>query len=417
MQSKNTAIHTVKSQKDFNLMLIGQVISILGSALLRFALSLYILDLTGRADIYATLYSISNIPLLLSPIGGAVADRFNRRNLMVIFDFTSSTVIFLYYFGLLHGDMSILLTGAVMVILSVISSVYEPAVNASIPLLVEESRLEAANGLVNGVQALSGVAAPVIGGILYGVFGVRLLVLASGAAFFCSALLELFIHIPYSKRDYTGNILSALTTDMKTGFHYVLSKPLIRKAMILAAVLNLILTPFFVIGGPVIFKVAMNCSDSLYGIGMGAVNFATILGALTIGMIAKKMRMNTLYRWLLSISALMVPIAVSITPAWSGLGFYPSYLLFLFGAIPVAMIMTVISIFVITRVQRETPNENLGKVMAIITAVSQCAAPVGQLLYGVIFQVSRSCIYLPALSLCVVMFLIAAVSRKIFINE
>jgi|GEM_PF-2885955 len=54
------------SPKDFNLMVLGQIISILGSSLLRFALSLYVLDVTGRADLFATLFAISNIPLLLS---------------------------------------------------------------------------------------------------------------------------------------------------------------------------------------------------------------------------------------------------------------------------------------------------------------------------------------------------------------
>ena len=81
------------SPKDFNLMVLGQIISILGAALLRFALSLYVLDLTGRADLFATLYAVSNIPLLLTPLGGAIADRYNRRNLMVIYDFTSSFII------------------------------------------------------------------------------------------------------------------------------------------------------------------------------------------------------------------------------------------------------------------------------------------------------------------------------------
>ena len=143
----------ISGNRDFRLMVIGQIISILGSALLRFALSLYVLDITGRADIYAALYAFSNIPLLISPVGGAVADRFNRRNLMVLFDFTSGIIISLYYVSLRLGGTSIFLTGAVLILLSVISSMYGPAVTASIPLLVKEEHLEGANGLVNGVQA------------------------------------------------------------------------------------------------------------------------------------------------------------------------------------------------------------------------------------------------------------------------
>lgn len=67
MQEKT--IHT-PSPKNFNLMVSGQIISILGSALLRFALSLYVLDTTGSESLFATLFAISNIPLLLAPWAG-----------------------------------------------------------------------------------------------------------------------------------------------------------------------------------------------------------------------------------------------------------------------------------------------------------------------------------------------------------
>jgi len=192
---------TIKpSPRDFNLMVFGQVISILGSALLRFALSLYVLDTTGSETLFATLYAISNIPLLLSPLGGAIADRFNRRNLMVIFDFSSSVIVFCFFLLLTGGNHSIILIGVVMVLLSIISAMYTPAVTASIPLLVEESKLEGANGIVQAVQALSGVAAPIMGGVLYGIMGVNALIVISGIAFFLSAVIEIIIKIPIVKR-------------------------------------------------------------------------------------------------------------------------------------------------------------------------------------------------------------------------
>ena len=383
----------ISGNRDFRLMVIGQIISILGSALLRFALSLYVLDITGRADIYAALYAFSNIPLLISPVGGAVADRFNRRNLMVLFDFTSGIIISLYYLSLCLGGTSIFLTGAVLILLSVISSMYGPTVTASIPLLVKEEHLEGANGLVNGVQALSNVAAPLIGGMFYGIFGVKALVCVSGTAFICSAVLELFIHIPFRKREFTMPVIPTMAADLKEGFSYVGRNPL---------------------GGPVILRTAMKSTDAMYGIGMGTINLATILGALSMGAAAKRMRMENLHRLLAAITLLFLPMALSVTPAWIRRGFYPSYLVFLACAVPIAMIMTIISIFVITKVQKETPNENLGKVMAIITAVSQCAAPLGQLVCGFIFQTFPAKIYLPALFTCIAMAVISLAARKLW---
>lgn len=392
MQEKT--IHT-PSPKNFNLMVSGQIISILGSALLRFALSLYVLDTTGSESLFATLFAISNIPLLLAPLGGAIADRFNRRNLMVIFDFTSSAIVLSLIILMSVGSISVFTAGTSMVLLSIVSALYTPAVTASIPLLVEEQKLEGANGLVQAVQALSAVAAPVLGGILYGLMGLKTVVAVSCISFFLSAVMELFIQIPFVKRQWTGPVIPAIARDMKEGFKYVLKQEFIRKVSMIAVLLNLVLIPYFLVGAPIVLRVTMQSSDTLYGIGMGLINSATILGALSIGFFAKKMSLKTLHRWLFACALMMVLMAASLMPLFLGLGYYPSFILFMLGAIPIAASMTVISIYIITKVQKITPDKNLGKVMAIITAVSQCAAPLGQILYGVIFEKWSTQVFIP----------------------
>ncbi|WP_001111722.1 MFS transporter [Bacillus cereus] len=405
------------SLKDFHLMVSGQIITILGSTLLRFALSLYVLDITGRADIFAGLYAVTSIPFLLAPLGGAIADRFNRRNVMVIFDFINAAIVLSFIVLLLTESVSILLIGTIMFLLAVISAMYAPVVMASIPQLVPEKKLEQANGIVNGVQALSNIVAPVLGGILYGIIGLKMLVITSCLAFFLSAILEMFITIPFIKRIQEGHIVPTIVKDMKEGFLYVLKQPFILKAMLLAALLNLILTPLFVVGGPIMLRVTMQSSDTMYGIGMGLIDFATILWALSIGFFAKKLQMRTLYNWMLIIALLVMPVALSVTPFILNLGPYPPFILFILSSLLIAMIMTIVSIYVITVVQKKTPNENLGKVMAIITAVSQCMAPIGQVVYGFMFEGFSTKIYLPIFAISFIMILIAIVTKKILRNE
>ncbi|PDX94218.1 MFS transporter [Bacillus thuringiensis] len=405
------------SLKDFHLMVSGQIITILGSTLLRFALSLYVLDITGRADIFAGLYAVTSIPFLLAPLGGAIADRFNRRNVMVIFDFINAAIVLSFIVLLLTESVSILMIGTIMFLLAVVSAMCAPFVMASIPQLVPEKKLEQANGIVNGVQALSNIVAPVLGGILYGIIGLKMLVIISCLAFFLSAILEMFITIPFIKRIQEGHIVPIIVKDMKEGFLYVLKQPFILKAMLLAALLNLILTPLFVVGGPIILRVTMQSSDTMYGIGMGLIDFATILGALSIGFFAKKLQMKTLYNWMLIIALLVIPVALSVTPFTLNLGYYPPFILFILSSLLIAMIMTIVSIYVITVVQKKTPNENLGKVMAIITAVSQCMAPIGQVVYGFMFEGFSAKIYLPIFAISFIMIIIAVVTKKILSNE
>ncbi|MED0960455.1 MFS transporter [Bacillus paramycoides] len=411
------SISTKFSMKDFYLMVTGQTITILGSTLLRFALSLYVLDITGRADIFAGLYAITSIPFLLAPLGGAIADRFNRRNLMVIFDFINAAIVLGFIVILFNGSVSIIWIGIVMFLLAVVSAMYAPVVMASIPQLVPEKKLEQANGIVNGVQALSNIVAPVLGGVLYGIIGLKMLVILSGLAFFLSAILEMFIKIPFIKRMQEDHIVPTIVKDMKEGFLYVLKQPFILKSMLLAALLNLILTPLFVVGGPIILRVTMQSSDTMYGIGMGLIDFATILGALSIGFFAKNLQMKTLYYWMFVIALLVLPMALSVTPFILSMGHYPPFILFILCSIFIAMIMTIVSIYVITVVQKKTPNENLGKVMAIITAVSQCMAPIGQIVYGFMFEGFSLKIYLPILCISFILIILAFVTKKILRNE
>lgn len=402
------------SPKDFSLVILGQVISIFGSTLLRFGLSLYVLDITGRVDLFATLYAVSNIPILLAPLGGAIADRFNRRNLMVIIDFSNSAVVLCFLILLLAGNASIVFIGIVMVVLSAINSIESPTVTACIPFLVEESKLEQANGIVQAVQALSSVVAPVMGGILYGVIEMKALVIISCAAFFIAAVMEIFIKIPFVKKEHEGNMVVTIAKDMKEGFAYVAKQPFILKSMILGAVLNLILSPLLIIGGPTILRVVLQSSETMYGVGIGLISFASVLGALTVGIFAKKMEMSTLYRWIIAISLLILPITASVLPFIIELGYYPGFILFMLGAIPIAMAASIISIFVIAKVQRVTPNDNLGKVMAIVMAVAQCAAPLGQMVYGLVFESFGNMLYLPIFSVSLIMLIIAIISRWVF---
>ena len=329
--------------KDFSLVVIGQIISILGSAVLRFALNLYVLDITGRADIFGLLIAVSAIPaIMFTPIGGAIADRFNRRNLMVIFDFLSSAVVMLLVFLLGAGHAPVTVIGMILAALSIISSMYQPTVQASVPILVGEEHLASGDGVVTGVGALSGLLGPVIGGAMYGVIGLNALVTASCIAFFLSAVMEIFIRIPFIKQVRDKGIVPTIMDDMKLGLRYVVrEKPYIRKVILLAAALNMLMTPFFIVEIPYI------SSERMYGIGMGVGELSTILGAVLVGVITQKLTLSKLHRLLFLSAVLMLPMAFSVTSVFLGIGYWPSFSVLMSFSAVITMLMTVISIFVI----------------------------------------------------------------------
>lgn len=380
-------------------MVIGQFVSIFGAAVLRFALSLYVLDLTGRADVFGLILALSALPgILASPVSGVIADRFNRRNLMVIFDFSSCLITGLFLSLLLGGAVSVPLIGIVTALLALISAMYQPVVQASIPLLVAEESLEKSNGIVNAIGNVSSFAGPVLGGLVYQLVGLHALVIFGAAAFFLSAVTELFIRIPHEKREIQGSPISDFIKDGKAGFRYMIREnPFMLRILTVAALSNLIIPPFFTVGVLYVVREVMHSSDLLYGINQGMMQLSFVLGALMIGLFTSKLHLATLYKWFFYIALFIGVIALAMSPLIQGVGYWPGYILLSLALLPIGIILSVLSLYMITLVQKGTPNHMMGKVMAVGGALSQCAMPLGQLIVGFLFQAFAGAVYVPAL--------------------
>jgi MFS family permease len=389
-----------------------------GSALLRFALSLYVLDITGRADLFALLYAVSCIPLLLSPIGGAVADRVNRRNLLVGIALANAAVVAVLVVDFLgEGTPNIVVIGIAMVLFGATSAIEAPTVLACVPSLLSREKLEQGTGLTNAIGAIANLVAPVAGGILYGVLGVTVLVAASCVLFAIGAGLEMFIRIPATQQAQGKAFAATIVADLKEGFAFVAHQSGISKCLIIAALLNLVLLPFYIVGVPVIMRQGMQTSDFWYGTGMALIEAGMIIGALSVGAFVKWMHLQTLHRWLVAGAIGMFPMAAAMLPQVLSLGFFTSYILFFACAVPIMVMLGMLSIYVITNVQRHTPDNLMGKVMAIMMAASQCAAPIGQIVYGFFNERFSSAMYIPIIGVALATLALAFVTKWMMRNE
>lgn len=216
--------------KDFTLVVIGQIISLFGNAAIRFALPLYLLNLTGSSALYGTVTACAFIPaVLLSPVGGIAADRVNKRNFMVILDFFTAAVV-LTFFILMKGGNLVLLLTVTMMILYGIAGAYQPSVQASIPALVSQEHLMAANSIINTVSSFASLTGPVLGGILYSAYGLEPLLWLCMICFFMSAVMEIFIHIPFKKSKLEEGILRMFKSDFTDSMRFIRrEKPVMKK--------------------------------------------------------------------------------------------------------------------------------------------------------------------------------------------
>ena len=192
--------------KDFIMVVIGQIISLFGNAALRFALPLYLLNQTGSSALYGTVTACAFLPsIAMSPIGGIVADRVNKRNIMVALDFLTAAVVGGLAVCLRFGN-EVLLIALTLMLLYGIAGAYQPSVQAAIPVLVRQEKVMSATSIINTVSSLSSLTGPVLGGILYSMYGLVPVLILCTTCFFASAVMEIFLHISYQKPEKHDHI-------------------------------------------------------------------------------------------------------------------------------------------------------------------------------------------------------------------
>lgn len=380
--------HTSAFSKDFILMAIGQIISLFGNQILRFALPLYLLNQTGSSALFGTISAISFIPMiLLFPIGGIIADRVNKRNIMVILDFSTSALVFL--FSITVNSYNIVpLIAAAMLFLYAIQGAYQPAVQASIPVLVDNEHMMAANSIVDMISSLANMLGPVLGGLLYASVGLSPILYISAVCFFVSAVMEIFIHIPFQKRKHNGSMIVSGVRDMKDSFHFLIrKKPMLLKIAVSYGMISLLLCSLFNIALPVLFTQDLGFSEgvanTLYGYSQGAIAIGSVLGGLLAGTLSRRLKAHTIPYNIIgcALCILVGGIALKILPSAMGI----------FGVLTIScsllmVLSTLFQIQMMSYVQILTPDDLIGKVISCIICICMCSNPIGQFIYGIIFE-------------------------------
>ena len=381
---------------------------------MRFALPIHLLNVTGSAAVLGVVSGCAFIPLaVMSPIGGIIADRVNKRNVMVFLDFFTSglTVLFL----LLYGKVSI--TGMVLVTLFLlygISGAYQPSVQASIPVLVESEHIMPANAVINMVSSLSGLLGPALGGTAYSLWGIYPVLSIAAGCFFLSAVMEIFIKIPYERKQSTESILRQTKDDLCESIAYIgQKKPELAKLTLCCAGVNLVMSALMIIGLPVIVMNILDFSKSeasrLYGYMEAILAIGGLVGGIGAGVFGRKLKVNGSWKLLLASGMLLIPMGVVLMiecPAYLAYGVLAA------AGLVIMSLSAIYTIQIMSYIQMTVPHHMVGKVIAWIIAVSTCAQPVGQVLYGVLFDEMAKNVYIifGAATICSV--LIALGSRK-----
>ncbi len=367
--------------KNFLLLWQGQTVSQIGSQIFSIALMFWIKHETGSATLMGLVMTVSMLPAaLIGPISGAIVDNLPRKKLIITSDIINGINVILLsiivYFSLLPVDTTIVVIFVMSTISGILFSVFNPAITSSIPDLVPQDKLQAANSMQESVHQLSLFIGQALGGIFYTLFGAPLLFLFDGITYLFSAASESFIDFPKKDVKKHSSIKETFVHYKKEtmeGIKYVWNEKGMRFIFISFSVLNFFIMPFIVLL-PFYVEDTLGLTPSWYGYMFGSFGLGSILGYFVSGVINPQGKFRTF-----SVLAAFVIVG----------GLMPFFGIILNGYVSIILMLTIgiangyFAVNIITVLQLKINPDMRGRVFALLNSLSIGLAPVSMALAGI----------------------------------
>lgn len=238
--------NTFDSLKVFLVVWIGQVVSILGSGMTGFALGVWIFQQTGSATSFALTLLFNMLPkALVAPLAGVVADRYDRRKIMMLTDLIAGLATMSVAGLFLAGQLTLWHIYLLVAVNASASALQGPAFGAAVTQLVPKNQYGRANGLLQLGEGLGQIMAPVLAGILIAIYGLASVVLFDMLTFlFAVTTLQLIRFPPVPGSEQVDNESPASwTSQLGQAAHYLRVRPGLLGLLLVFSLVN------FFVGG------------------------------------------------------------------------------------------------------------------------------------------------------------------------
>ncbi|MCL2588918.1 MAG: MFS transporter, partial [Oscillospiraceae bacterium] len=298
--------------KNFIALMLVYAFALLGYYLLNFALPIYILYATGSPIIFGGVSALALLPMvLMSPIGGLVADRANKKKIIAILQLSNAVLVFLFLW--LSGILSIIPMIIILMLgIGGLEGLVGPAIDAGMPQIVPEAQIVRGSGMMSLMGQVPEFIAHMVAGVILANVGLRPIVIISGICYLLAAIMGMIVKIPHVKQSASGGIAATVKADVKVTVRFLRheNRQMLRAAFALAA-LGLVMFPIIPIGLPILLYTNLGFSSGTLGFAMGgAVGVGGIISGLIASAVGDKLKMKDCPKLILFECALMVLIGL-----------------------------------------------------------------------------------------------------------
>ena len=380
-------------QKDFTLLVSGKLFSLLGSNMLQFALSLYVLSLTGSATLFASILSITIFPrLLFSPLAGVFGDWFDRKKSIVVLNLINSLIIggFALIYSL-EGGISIPLIYILVVLLEITEIFFHSAIAAVLPSIVNKEDYLQANSLNSAVMNIGNILSPIIAALLYGAYGMKIILTVTSITFLLSTAIKTFISMPKSHSQPDKISIKAFKRDFSEGINRIKITCSLSTMIGLGTIINFSVSPLFGIVIIYYLKEILLVTDLQFGIFQMLFSLSMVAAPVFCGGIIKKINIGSfIYKGFLIISFLILAMALFTTSYLSRA--FNTHMVSYGGLITlsfmVGLVVTLVNIALGTLFDKSVPLNMMGRTSTVFSFAVTVFIPLGQMLAGLLLDVA-----------------------------
>ena len=389
--------------KNYTLTFLGALVSNLGSILYSFAVSFYILALTGNNAFIQGAYLATGgiVYVAVTLFGGVISDRFHKGKIMYICDYLKGIVIigFTLLLMLVFQDNTakVVILFIIAIISNVIAAIFSPAASSLLPLIVPEESIQQGTSYSSMMQSSLGILGVILAGILYSVLPINVLFLIVGGCYLLSGLSEMFIRYNHQKKEERLT-MKTVFSDIGEGFKYVFNlKPIL---YLMGAILfvNFFFSPISSNFLPYFIVTDVASNDYLFKSWMEPEMWQSILSVtIALGMIimaliysmrkskesiSKELRIS----FIAFLTICIVMTVFYVLFAQNVIGINALLISLIFITFLIGCILVTINIPSSTKMMKIVDKEKLGKVSSVLDIGSQGLIPLSTFLAGLVIE-------------------------------
>ncbi len=366
--------------------MISKLISTFGSQVYAFAISFYILQLTGSATSFATNLLCNILPrTLVGPFAGAITDRYSKKKIVILSQIATTLAILGLLLYTLTSGLSLIAIYTTTCILSLTSMFSGIAFTSSITGLIDQPRIQKATAMNQMAISFAAIGSPAVGGLLYGTVSIPVFLVIFIVASIIAVILESTMNFRlFATVKIIEEQTETMWQSMKAGIRYLRVQSTILVILWISLLVNFLFGAFEV-GYSFILIEKLDVQPQHFGFTQGALSVGMLLMSLYFS-IRKEVRFPLVLsrRAIMGLGTIIGAIGLPLflpLEYWLMVGYY-FVLMLCFGALIITTNTPLLVMF-----QKTIEEEYKGRVFSIVETMSMALTPLGMVIYGVLYDI------------------------------